>query len=97
MGLMMVAVARVGAGLTVANDRLSCATCKEGLIYFCCSEKVIKCAIFYNIHSFEVGKLWMDKSKKILRHIKKMKTLEGVALLPHILHNSISYWVRAPE
>ena len=29
MGLMMVAVARVGAGLTVANDRLSCATCKE--------------------------------------------------------------------
>lgn len=29
VGLMMVAVARVGAGLTVANDRLSCATCKE--------------------------------------------------------------------
>ena len=31
VGLVMVAVAKVGAGLTVAIVRLSCATCREGI------------------------------------------------------------------
>lgn len=98
VGLMMLAVALVGAGLTVAIVRLSCATCKEGMKGNILSLLGASNKMHYSLHnahfwSWKIVDRWKQEDFETHQRWKgNENTFEGVAriiytlLLLHILH-----------